>query len=480
MSYLKRLDFGNEAGEDATPSETSSYFVEQESFESFADIERAFLIARAKKGVGKSALLEWLYVKNSTVEDVFVVKARGSDLSRFNLPNLADSRKPNDKIYNWMSRISAVINRDIGRRISFAFDDDDISLVQTAEIDGFKERNFISALIDRFRKPIEKLGLADDKIKISSDLEILARNKRRILLLIDDVDATFQNTPEEKLELATLFSACRSLVSKVEGLTIRMTIRADVWPIVRKYDESLDKVEQYIQDIQWSEGDFRRILAKRVKSSLRFDNSLRDIDVLDSVFVNDAIWDDKQQPLHRPIYTLSYRRPRWGIQLAKLGQKNALSDRKEKIDLKSVEDSLVSYGLKRIEDIVVEHQHQCANVNEIILAFRRAPKRFTNSELMDWIRNHISNHLSIVIDQIPTKDTIEIAKFIYRIGFILARIEGKGEYQHLSYDEFPDFFSRHVDAGASIVTWEIHPCYRQALDIQRVGEAKARSRDSRL
>ena len=158
MSYLKRLDFGNEAGEDATPSETSSYFVEQESFESFADIEKTFLIARAKKGVGKSALLEWLYVKNSTVEDVFVVKARGSDLSRFNLPNLADSRKPNDKIYNWMSRISAVINRDIGRRISFAFDDDDISLVQTAEIDGFKERNFISALIDRFRKPIEKLG----------------------------------------------------------------------------------------------------------------------------------------------------------------------------------------------------------------------------------------------------------------------------------------------------------------------------------
>lgn len=480
MAYIHEVDFGNEAGEDATLAETAMYFVEQDDFANFLNMRNRLLIARAKKGVGKSALLEWLYLRNKDIEDTIVVKVRGSDLSNFNLEKLSSSDKPNDRIYNWMSRMAAVVNREIGRVIKFAFEDDEISLVQASELDGFKERNLVSALLERFSKPVEKLGVKDEKIRISNELEILARSKRGVLLLIDDVDATFQNTNEEKLELSTLFSACRSLVTKVEGLSIRITIRADVWPIVRKYDESLDKVEQYIKDIQWSEQDFKKILAKRVRFSIQSGDSERDNWVLDKVFVNDAVWDGKPQPLHRPIYTLSYRRPRWGIQLAKLGQKNALHDRKTRIDLESIENSLVNYGLKRIDDIVVEHQHQCKNINEIILAFRGAPRRFKYQELIDWIVRKIANHISVVIDQADTRDPVTIAAFLYRIGFILARVNRDSEYQHLGYDEFPDFFSRQVNAGASDVEWEIHPCYRQALDIQKVGEAKARSRSSRL
>lgn len=480
MAFLRDMDFGNEAGEDASLSETALYFVEQEDFDRYLKLKNKLLIARAKKGVGKSALLEWLYISYKDADDVFVVKVKGSDLVNFSLPNLSNSNRPNDRIYNWMSRMAAVVNREIGRKIEFALSDDDITLVQTSEIDGFKERNLFSALADRFRKAIEKIGVANEKITITENIKILSRTQRTILLLIDDVDATFQNTQEEKLELSTLFSACRSLINKVEGLSIRITIRADVWPIVRKYDESLDKVEQYIHDIQWSEEDFTKILVKRIKNSLELPETESTRSTLQHIYSSDSEWGNKIQSAHRPIYTLSYKRPRWGIQLSKLSQSAALKDRKPLIDVPSIDDSLVTYGLRRIDDIVVEHQHQCSSIKEIILSFRRSKSKLNHNELLTYIKAHVTNHISVIIDGNQTINPSDVAEFLYRVGFIVARIDGSQEYQHISYDEVPDFISKKVDAGASEITWEIHPCYRQALDIESIGKAKSRAREMRL
>ena len=59
-NLLQKIDFGNEAGDDVDPEELVSYFVEQEMFKSFAHTKNKVLIATAKKGVGKSALLQWI------------------------------------------------------------------------------------------------------------------------------------------------------------------------------------------------------------------------------------------------------------------------------------------------------------------------------------------------------------------------------------------------------------------------------------
>ena len=58
-NLLKSMDFGNEAADDADPEELSAYFVEQKMFKEFLDPKQKMLIATAKKGVGKSALLKW-------------------------------------------------------------------------------------------------------------------------------------------------------------------------------------------------------------------------------------------------------------------------------------------------------------------------------------------------------------------------------------------------------------------------------------
>ena len=57
---FSRIDFGNEAGDDVDPAELTTYFVEQDLFREMLEPKRKLAVAVAKKGVGKSALIQWL------------------------------------------------------------------------------------------------------------------------------------------------------------------------------------------------------------------------------------------------------------------------------------------------------------------------------------------------------------------------------------------------------------------------------------
>jgi hypothetical protein len=74
-----------------------------------------------------------------------------------------------------MVRICTLINRRVADSIKWAWTDDSISLIEAAEIDGFKSRNLVSCLGDRFVKILGKA--APKKIAISDEVEALRRGK---------------------------------------------------------------------------------------------------------------------------------------------------------------------------------------------------------------------------------------------------------------------------------------------------------------
>jgi hypothetical protein len=145
------MDFGNEAADDADPAELATYFVEQTVFRQFLQPDYKILVAAAKKGVGKSALLQWAVHSISKRDtDALVIKCRGADLvrSKFNLT--ATLTTPSDYINDWMVRICALINRKLASQLRIALTDDNMTLVETAELEGYKSRNLVSCLLDRF------------------------------------------------------------------------------------------------------------------------------------------------------------------------------------------------------------------------------------------------------------------------------------------------------------------------------------------
>lgn len=316
---------------------------------------------------------------------------------------------------------------------------------------------------------------------------------RRVWIIIDDLDATYQNTNLESLDLTTFFAACRYLTQDLKGLNIRACIRTDVWALLRRYDEALDKMSQYVSEILWHQGDFLALLALRIRASIKSTSnsptkgpitSIAEQErLLELAFTPQMQWGDSRrrpsdmQPVLKParmvdtykiIYTLSYERPRWAIQLCKLAQEAALRKHYTRITKDGIDEIWGEYGQKRIEDLVAEHKHQCPQVNELLNAFRGAVRLMSRGELFGWINNRVSEHLEVTIEGERTRSPQDIARFLYRIGFIIARSESEsGDYEHYRFDQMPNFLSARTDDDFGI-KWEIHPCYRQALDIHKL------------
>lgn len=484
-NILRNFDFGNEAGEDMSKQELQSCFVTLPSCNNFLNLFKNFVVATAKKGIGKSALTQYLYWDiQDRRENALVIKCRGAELTRncFNLTSTLES--PNDYIRDWMVRLCTIINREIAKSIDFALNDDEITLVESAEIEGFKSKNLIGCLISRFKKALGKF--APDQESVKNQVEMLKNLdcKNEVWLLIDDLDATFQNTEKERLMMSTFFSACRYLRQDNLGLNIRVTMRSDVWPIIRKYDESLDKLDQYVCEIEWELDDFRKFLYKRIEAHLCQNNEslpyrrgvISDEEyeeyVIEKIFDHKTEWNGKDQYLYRIVYTLSYMRPRWAIQLCKLCQQNANRRKMTIITKQDIDDVWGDYGQKRIADLVIEHRHQCKQIESIIYAFRGCTRLLGQDELFSYINKTILNHVNVIIDDAQTASSKDVARFLFRTGFIVARSDSDdGTYQHYSFREMSGLLTSNTSNDFG-VKWEIHPCYRHALDIKQINLSK--------
>ena len=485
---LRKFDFGNEAGDDATEEELASYFVEKYDFSKYTDPKKRLLITTAKKGMGKSALIKRLHhvIKKENRKSL-TIRCRGSDLSRSSFKLRENPETPNEYIRDWTIRICTLINREIAKTINFATTNDEISIVESAEIDGYKEKNLIRCLIDRFGGILGKY--CPKTMEPNNPHEALKRLQfENVYLLIDDLDATFQNTKTELLSLSTFFSACRYLTQDMKGISFRATMRSDVWPIIRRFDESLDKLEQYINELKWTSDEFRTLLFKRILSQIE-ENSFKapekksnessdayECRVLDLLFSKEMMWGKKYVKSYSIIYTLSYGRPRWAIQLCKSAQISANKMGRNVITKEDIDSVWGEYGKKRIADLVAEHKHQCDRIEEVVTAFRGENRLFTRDELTLVINNKILNHLPLWIDSKKPGSPLDVASFLYRIGFLVARSEEKdGHYEHYHFDDMPDFLSSRTDNDFN-VKWEVHPCYREALDIRKINRSRRKAR----
>ena len=115
-TYLKKMDFGNEAADDVDDEELKSYFVTQDNFEAFLKDSKRLQVVKAKKGMGKSALIKWLGLEISErYENSLVIKIRGSELSRENFKLTNVLSEPNEYIQDWMVRFCALVNRELAK-----------------------------------------------------------------------------------------------------------------------------------------------------------------------------------------------------------------------------------------------------------------------------------------------------------------------------------------------------------------------------
>ena len=475
--------FGNEAGEDEDKKRLGDYYLEKEKNKIFHDANRKLGFVRARKGVGKSALLNYsAYKVEEKYKNDMVINIKASELIAL---YECDDYQSLHYINCWQQRICLRILNEIAKKIKFAATDDSMKIIENAEIMGYKGKNIISALSDRIALNLDKkiIQKKNSDKEIANGFEILKRyseeKDQRVWLFIDDIDATFVNTENNMIMVGTFFTACRYLVNSVSGLNIRASVRTDVWTILRNYDEALDKCEQYMLDLVWSTKDTGEILYNKLytyfseehpelnlgEKNFRDEKSLND--VFNLVFNGQLKWGKNWVIPYRSIHILGAGRPRWAAQLCKIAAKDAFEKQKEKIATGNVNFAMTEYGKFRMADLYKEHRHQCSNLEMIIEIFRNGKKSYSTSKLIEVIKKSlIDNGKKIYIDGLPDEcNEVQIGKYLYRIGFITLRNNEYNSALGLTrYEDDPYLFSEYNIDDQQI--WEIHPAYRTVLKIR--------------
>jgi hypothetical protein len=475
-----RLDdrtlWGNEAADDEDPEVLNSYFVNQADWHEFFNVNIPLSIARARKGMGKSALIRECAYRLRGQPETLVIAIKGTDLvAQRDFRNLT----PSEQLYDWQQRICSVVNRHLGAQVGLALTDDSMALVENAELSGLRSRNLVGALLDRLKgklgpAELQKLQIADNKALLGRSLD---SDRVRICLLVDDIDATFTESKEENLRLSTFFSACRDLAANFKGIAIRAVVRSDVWATIRKTDEALDKVEQYMIDIKWSVKGFRSVLAERITSycqrigqqKLTAGKSKDEINGL--VFNANYPWGQHTAHPHRVIYVYAGGRPRWAAQLCRLAGAEALRvGGSDVIKFGHIKQVLEVYGRYRLDDVSREHRHQCPTVMEVVNAFGNRPATYSTQDLLAFIRAIVMPNITIQIDGVRTTEPLDVARFLYRIGFLLAldRLTS-GQPEYFQFEDKPELLrnASNLDNG---MQWRVHPSFHAALGLGGLSE----------
>lgn len=475
--------FGNDAGEDEHPEILNSYFIEKQEFQAFFNQQRKLGFVRSRKGMGKSALLrEAMYRRQLADEGELLIYIKASDLIAL---QEVDFSSPSSLINGWQQRICSRVNLELGATLRFAVSDDATTLVESAELAGFRGRNLVGSLLDRVKLKLGGYELSRERVQMGDSKALLSRfaeNKEvRVWIYIDDVDATFLNTDAERLKASTFFSACRNLASTVEGLNVRASVRTDVWSILKQYDEALDKCEQYMVDIKWSTEETGHMLAKKIRAFFQrtYGSVPAHRKVTNLVFKEPLFWANRPLEAFRPVHILSAGRPRWATQLCRLAGQHAHQLRRELINIGDISSSLKEYGQSRLSDIYKEHRHQCSEIETLIETFAGGPAQFSTEALLETIRTKIINKYGMpVLDGPPTQPReLAVAHFLFRIGFINARDESKndGPLGFIRFEDRPHLLSNNQNRDDGL-PWEIHPSYRSVLRIKQTTDTTAGAR----
>ena len=458
----------------------NSYFLDKPEFEPFYQPTTRLGFVRSRKGVGKSALLKQTYFRRQqTGGDELLILLKASDLIAM---QDVQARSPDELIYGWQQRICTEVNRELGATLRVGFTDDSILLIESAELAGFRKRNLVGALVDRPK--VKGLGAEIERTRLSTSdpqavlARVLSDRDVTVWLFVDDVDATFLNTEHERLKASTFFGACRNLVNSVQGLCIRAAVRTDVWSVLAQYDEALDKCEQYMLDLTWSNTETGRILENKIHSYFaryypddpRYQALRPGVDarkIREIIFKEPFPWGQRALESFRPIHILSAGRPRWAAQLCKLAGRDAFGKSANVISLGHVSSVLRTYGQLRVNDLYKEHRHQCAILQDIVESFSGGPRRYTTDALLDHIADKIVKRFgSPTIDGITVeKGALSVAHFLYRCGFIAARDEGDPTgLGFVRFEERPNLLATRANLDDGM-NWEIHPSYREVLRI---------------
>jgi hypothetical protein len=243
---LQKL-FGHEAAEDEKPERLREYYIKTATYDQ-ATAELPLRILVGHKGIGKSALFQ-VAMAEEREKDRITVLIRPDDVAELRTET-SDFLKT---IREWKRGLSEIIARKVLTSVGASVTDKPQLKKYSGVLLGFLEDTF-KAYIKVPTVSIKK-ALIDDFLRYKS-----------ISVYIDDLDRGWQGRREDIIRISALLNAVRDISTESRGINFRVSLRSDVYYLVRTSDESTDKIEGSVIWHSWTNHEIFVLLIKRIES----------------------------------------------------------------------------------------------------------------------------------------------------------------------------------------------------------------------
>ena len=464
--------FGSEDAENESLTRFHEYFIKNKAYENLtADLPLRIVVGH--KGVGKSALLRYSYEEDieSGILSVFL---KPDDLSE--LLKVSREADINSLIDAWKIGIRRCVTEKAVEFITDGYEDKfDQNIIQQGA------RKLTSILKDALKvlKP-EYVNAANNVIYNN-----FIKNNR-INIYIDDIDRGWSAREEDILNISALINALKDISAKDDGIRCKIAIRTDVYYLVRTSDESTDKIEQDIIRLMWSNDDILRLMAFRISTYFKMGISWESIQkyrqkdiatnilskVMDPNFQGRGKWSNES--VHRILMSLCRKRPRDLVKLLHGAARQAATRGGDKILTYDFIKSFPLYSEERLQDLFNEFKSEAPEISRFVMQFKQTRAEKFKKEAFKYANDAIIAKIKNIKQSVPFSFTSKriitekaILSFLYKIDFIIARIEKIERPEWRYFDQSRFLAHEHVDFGNN---WEIHPAYRWALEPTNIDE----------
>jgi len=461
--------FGDLAAEDSDSERFDSYFVKLDVYDEIHNFLPLRILV-AQKGVGKSAIF-----KKSLMEDqknnILAIKITPDDVK--DLVEGDDETKPLDLIRQWKSGLNDVILSEVIKKYEISSGSELFKLISNKTLK-------ISSVLSTLSKKVSEIVDTEKVTKLLAQKYI---ENKKIIIYIDDLDRAWKGTKQNIERISALLNAVRDMSNDNQELCFRISLRSDVFYLVRTADESTDKVTSNVVWMKWKNHELLALLIKRVQ--LFFGNNLETSqllnmsqnslseylkDIMDTPFKRQGKWNNK--PIRFVLMTLIRNRPRDLINLCTMAAKNARQNKRNKIMSEDWEEITREYSSDRMQDTVNEHIYELPEIERLLLALKptadeikniktKKPFIYSKQEFLKKIDNAMQAGKFNFSDGRPANSD-DLLTFLYKINYIVARKKLDNDYIQRVYFEDSKYITgiRNVDFGYD---WEIHPAFRKIL-----------------
>lgn len=458
---IQRL-FGFEDAESEPIERLREYYFKKDTFTRVvANLPVRILVGH--KGTGKSALF-----KVAIAEE----KENGNLPILIKPDDIAELGKSNENFLLTIRQWKLGLTKIIGCKVFNEFGLCDDSAVGKLSQFGIKLVSFVYDTVTALK---DKVDLQPAQQKAVEDF----LKTRKIIVYLDDLDRGWEGKKDDINRISTLLNAIRDISNDNPGLLFKVSLRSDVYYLVRTSDESTDKIEGSVVWYKWTNHEIFVLLIKRILTYFGEtvnEEQLKDTPqkhlsynlekVFEPKFYGKGKW--KEVQIHRILMSLTRKRPRDLVKLCSLAAQQAFLKGSSLIGSPHFQAIFEEYSQGRIQDTINEYKTELPQIEKLIFGMKPSKKRkfasdgyvYSTSELEQKI-NNIKQQNKFSFTNGRTASAKDLAQFLFKINFLTARkVMPDGTIQRKYFEENRYLSNSFVDFGYD---WEVHPAFRWAL-----------------